>query len=114
MFLNQRAIIQSAVLSATASTLYTAPANTVAKLASVTFSNQSSTAAVAVSVHLVKAGDSPSPANRVVAPYVLAPYEAWTCPHLYHNLNAGDTLQALADTAGVISVYGSASEMSKG
>lgn len=112
MFMNQRASVQDAVLGTAAAVLYTAPANTVARLSSVTFSNQVASA-VQVSVHLVKAGGSPGSQNRVVPPYTLAPNEAWTCPHLNHNLNPGDTLQALADTASAVSVYGSVIEMSK-
>lgn len=112
MFMNQRASVQDAVLGTSASVLYTAPANTVARLSSVTLTNQTASA-VSVSVYLVRAGGSPGMQNRVVAPYVLAPNEAWTCPHLNHNLNPGDTLQALADTASAVSVYGSVIEMSK-
>lgn len=112
MFMNQRASVQDAVLGTSAAVLYTAPGNTVARLSSVTLSNQT-TNAVSVSVYLVKAGSAPGTQNRVVPPYVLAPNEAWTCPHLNHNLNPGDTLQALADTASAVSVYGSVIEMSK-
>lgn len=112
MFMNQRAGIQDVTLGTVAAALYTAPANTVARLSSVTFTNQD-TAARTVSVHLVKAGSAASNANRVVAPYVIAANEAWTCPHLNHNLNPGDALYALADAAGVVSVYGSVIEMSK-
>lgn len=112
MFMNQRAGVQDVLLGAAAAVLYTAPANTVSRLSSFTFTNQDA-GARQVSVHLVKAGSAPSSANRVVAPYVLAPNEAWTCPHLNHNLNPGDSVQALADVAGVVSVYGSVIEMSK-
>lgn len=112
MFMNQRASIQDVVLGTAAAELYVAPPNTVVRLSSVTFTNQD-TVARTVSVHLVKAGSSPTNANRVIAPYVLAPGEAWTCPHLNHNLNPGDSVQALADVAGVVSVYGSVIEMSK-
>lgn len=112
MFMNQRASVQDVLLSVSAQVLYTAPANTVSRLSSVTFTNQDA-AARQVSVHLVKDGSAPSNANRVVAPYVLAPGEAWTCPHLNHNLNPGDSMQALADAASVVSVYGSVIEMSK-
>ena len=112
MFMNQRASIQEVMLGTAAAVIYTAPANTVSRLSSVTFTNQSA-GAVQVSVHLVKAGAAPGNQNRVVAPYTLATNEAWTCPHLSHNLNPGDTLQALADTASAVSVYGSVIEMSK-
>lgn len=112
MFMNQKAGIQGVMLGTAASVLYTSPANTTARLSSVTFTNQD-TVAREVSAHLVKAGDSPANSNRVVAPYVLGPGEAWTCPHLNHNLNPGDSVQALADAAGVVSVYGSVIEMSK-
>ncbi len=112
MFMNQRAAVQGVLLSTAAALLYTAPDNTVARIASTTFTNQTGTAR-SVSVHLVKAGSSPTPANRVVAPYVIAANEAWTCPHLNHNLNPGDTLQALADVADAVSVYASVIEMSK-
>lgn len=113
MFMNQRAGIQDVTLGTVAASLYTAPANTVSRLSSVTFTNQDTAAARTVSVHLVKAGSAASNANRVVAPYVLAANEAWTCPHLNHNLNPGDALYALADADGVVSVYGSVIEMSK-
>lgn len=112
MFMNQRASIQEVMLSTAAAVLYTAPANTTARLSSVTLTNQG-TDARQVSVYLVKVGSTPEAKNRVVAPYVLAPSEAWTCPHLNHNLNPGDTLQALADAADAVSVYGSVIEMSK-
>lgn len=112
MFMNQRASVQNVTLGTAAAALYTAPANTTARLSSVTFTNQDAVART-VSAHLVKVGTSPSNANRVVAPYVLGPGEAWTCPHLNHNLNPGDSLHALADATGVVSVYASVIEMSK-
>ena len=112
MFMNQRPGIQEAMLGTAATVLYTSPANTNARLSSVTFTNQSA-AAVQVSVHLVKAGAALGIPNRVVAPYTLGPNEAWTCPHLNHVMNPGDTLQALSDTASAVSVYGSVIEMSK-
>lgn len=112
MFMNQRASVQDVTLGTAAAALYTAPANTVARLSSVTFTNQGA-AARSVSVYLVKAGGAASNANRVVAPYVIAANEAWTCPHLNHNLNPGDALWALADVAGEVSVYASVIEMSK-
>ena len=112
MFMNQRAGIQDVTLGTTAAPLYTAPENTVSRLSSVTFTNQDA-AARTVSVHIVKFGSSPSISNRVVAPYVIAANEAWTCPHLNHNLNPGDALYARADAGGVVSVYGSVIEMSK-
>lgn len=112
MFMNQRAGIQNVMLGTSASVLYTAPSNTVARLSSVTLTNQTGSAVV-VSVYLVKSGSAPGTNNRVVAPYTLGPNEAWTCPHLNHNLNPGDTLQALADTGSAVSVYGSVIEMSK-
>ena len=112
MFMNQRAGIQSVMLGTSAAVLYTAPANTTARFSSVTLTNQA-TDARKVSVYLVKAGGAPETKNRIVAPYVLAPGEAWTCPHLNHNLNPGDTLQALADAVDAVSVYGSVIEMSK-
>lgn len=112
MFMNQRAAVQERLLGAAVAVLYTAPANTVARLSSVTFTNQTAEAR-AVSVHLVRAGAAAGNQNRVVAPYVIAPNEAWTCPHLNHNLNPGDTLQAMADVADSVSVYGSVIEMSK-
>lgn len=112
MFMNQRAGVQDVLLGDAAAVLYTAPANTVTRLSSFTFTNQDA-AARTVSVHLVKAGSAAGNQNRVIAPYVLAAREAWTCPHLNHNLNPGDSVQALADAAGVVSVYGSVIEMSK-
>ncbi len=112
MFMNQRAGIQDVLLGTSAAALYAAPENTVARISSVTFTNQTATAR-SVSVHLVKAGSAPSTANRVVAPYVIAANEAWTCPHLNHNLNPGDAIHALADAASAVSVYGSVIEMSK-
>lgn len=113
MFMNQRAPIQDWILGTTAIELYKAPANTVARLSSVTFTNQSNSDAVAISVYLVRAGSSMGLQNRVVAPYVLDAEEAWTCPHLNHNLNPGDAIYGLADTSGAVSVYGSVIEMSK-
>ncbi len=112
MFMNQRASVQDVILGTAAASLYAAPANTTARLSSVTFTNQDAVART-VSAYLVKAGSAPGNANRVVAPYVLGPGEAWTCPHLNHNLNPGDALHALADAAGMVSVYGSVIEMSK-
>lgn len=112
MFMNQRASIQNVMLTTAAVSLYEAPDNTTARLSSVTFTNQG-TVPRTVSAYLVKAGSTPTNANRVVAPYVLGVGEAWTCPHLNHNLNPGDAIFALSDAAGVVSVYGSIVEMSK-
>lgn len=112
MFMNQRASIQDVVLGTAVAAFYGPTANTVARLSSITFTNQD-VAARAVSVYLVKGGSSPSNANRVVAQYVLGPGEAWTCPHVNHVLNPGDAIYASADANGVVSVYGSVTEMSK-
>ncbi len=112
MFMNQRAAVQDVLLGTAVSAIYTAPANTVSRLSSITFTNQDAEARQ-VSAYLVKAGSAAGNANRVIAPYVLAPGEAWTCPHLNHNLNPGDQLMAMADAASAVSVYGSVIEMSK-
>lgn len=112
MFMYQKAGIQGVLLGTSAAVLYTAPPNCVARLSSVTFTNQDAAARM-VSVHLVKSGSTPGNNNRIVAPYTLGPGEAWTCPHLNHNLNPGDALHALSDAASLVSVYGSVIEMSK-
>lgn len=112
MFMNQRAAIQNTILTTGGADVYTAPANTVARLSSVTFTNQTGNAA-AVTAHLVPSGGSPGNNNRVVNSYIVGPNESWTCPHLNHNLNPGDKLRVLSDTANAVSVYGSVIEMSR-
>jgi len=112
MFMNQRAAIQNRLLTTSAATAYTAPANTVARLSSVTFTNQGVVAAT-VTAHLVAAGSSAGNNNRVVNGYVIGPGESWTCPHLNHNLNPGDQLMVQSDTSNAVSVYGSVIEMSR-
>src|SRR5690606_25772139 len=112
MFMNQRAAIQSVLLNNTSALVYTSPANTVARLSSVTFTNQSNNA-VTVTVNLVKSGSAAGDENRVINQYVIGPRESWTSPHLNHNLNPGDGMYAHADVQDVVSVYGSVIEMSR-
>lgn len=111
MFMNQKAVVQDVLLDDSPGVLYQAPANTRARFTSVTLCNTDSVAR-AVSIHLVKAGGGPGPENQVVKAYSMAAGESWTCPHLNHVLNAGDSLQAFADAPGVVSVYASVTEMS--
>lgn len=112
MFMNQKPVAQGVLLGVTATSLYTVPANTMARLSSVTFTNQTTTPRK-VSVYLVPEGGAATTSNRVLAPYVIGSEETWTCPHLNHNLSSGAQLMALADAADAVSVYASAVEMSK-
>lgn len=112
MFMNQRPLVQGGTLGNSLAVIYTAPVNTTTRITAASFCNTTDNART-VTVHLVKAGESPVAANMVINQYVVGPRETWTSPHLSQVINAGDTLQAMADAAGEIVPYVSGVEMSR-
>lgn len=112
MFMNQRPLVQGGALGTGVSAIYTVPANTTTRITAASFCNTTDNART-VTVHLVKAGESPSAANMVINQYVVGPRETWTSPHLSQVLSAGDTIQAAADVANALVPYVSGVEMSR-
>lgn len=102
--------VDGSLLTTSAATYYTAPANTVATIAACTLTN-SSGASVSATVYLVPSGGSASGANMVLSARTLTAGESLNVAGaIGQNLPAGGTLQALASSGGAISLVASGYE----
>jgi hypothetical protein len=104
-------IIPGSQLTATAATYYTAPANTKCVVKRLTFTN-TDTVPRAITIHLVPSAGSAADANTITKTKTLYPAETWSCPDAEgHVLEAGGTVQALADSATAVTIIGSGVEI---
>ena len=69
-------LVGGSQLTATAAVYYTAPANTITTISACTLTN-STAGAVTATLHLVPAGDSPTPANMILSARVIAAGESY-------------------------------------
>lgn len=87
----------------TIATLYTAPASTTAIVKNIILSNTGSTSAT-VTVNFVPSGGTAAAANQVLSSYPVNAYDTITID-MAGVLETGDSLQALQDTSGAITVF---------
>lgn len=93
-------------LTATAAVLYTCPVNSIAQIVRAVAYN-TDTVARSVTIHRVPSGDTPATANIIVASYagrIPAGQTLVFAGLAGMVLNPGDTIQALADSAGVVNI----------
>lgn len=105
MTIKAKNLVPSAMLTATAATYYTVAASTKAIVQKLTIAN-TDTVARTVTVYFVPSGGTASATNAIVSAYAVpagftAELSAEACGHV---LEAGDTIQALASTASVLSI----------
>lgn len=91
-------------LAATASILYTAPANAIVGITAASAVNTDSSTRL-FSVYIVRSGGSVTDAELVYDEKALSPQESLPLVELIsHVLNAGDTIRAFADSANLVNV----------
>jgi len=111
MTTSAKKLFSPALLTASAATYYTAPANTHTILKKLTFTN-TDTVARTITVYLVPSAGSASATNTLTSAQTIAPGATYECfEGEGHVLNPGDFLQALASTATVVNIQGSGVEI---
>jgi len=103
--------ITAAQIAATATTYYTAPANTKSIVKKLTFTN-STAGALTFTVYLVPSGGTAGVSNILVSAQAIAAGECAECFQAQGQvLQAGGTIQALASAATSITIQGSVAEV---
>lgn len=107
MAFTPKKLVQGTLLTTSAVTLYTCPANTRVSITKVSVC-ETSGAARTVTIHIVASGDTAAAKNKVTNVKTLDANESTDLNEAKHILEAGDTIQALADanTAVAIQVSG--------
>lgn len=94
-------------LTAAAAAYVTAAAATTVIIKNVTFTN-TDVAARTITVHRVPSGGSATTGNRIISAYSLSAGQAYVAPECANLvLDPGETLQALASSAGVVNIAAS-------
>lgn len=104
-------LVSGSQLTATVATYYTAPTNTKTLIKKLTFTNNDATART-VTVYLVTSGGTAGVTNILTKAASIAAgatYEAFEAEG--HILAAGETLQALADSAAQVTIQASGVEI---
>lgn len=99
MAININKRLAQAALTTSAAVIYTAPSNSQAVMADAAFTNTTS-GALKVTLHIVPSGASAATANKLLSS-VSVPANTtlqWTG---FQVVNGGDSIQALADAAGI-------------
>lgn len=100
-------IIAGSQLTASVATYYTCKANTKCTIKNLSFSNTTDTART-VTVNLVASGGSATASNQLVTTHTIPAYSEWPCGIASgHVLEAGGTIQAVADSASAVTIIGS-------
>jgi len=95
------------LLTASAATYYTSPANTKTTISAMTLTNTSAGART-VTVYLVTSGGSAGPANAVLVTKTIDEYASYNVKEaIGHTLEAGGFIQALADSGAAVSIVAS-------
>jgi len=103
--------ITSAQVAATATTYYTAPANTRSIIKKLTFTN-STAGALTVTVYLVPLGGTAGVTNILISARSVGAGETYECfEAMGQVLQAGGFIQALASSATSITIQGSVAEV---
>lgn len=98
-------IIPATQLPNAVAVLYTSPLATTTRLEKVTYQNTSG-AAHTVTLYLVPTGASPGTANVITNTQAVGAKQTLNDVNVPgHYLNAGDSIQAFADTAAVVNIF---------
>lgn len=100
-----------AQLTTSAFSYYLVPGNTRTTIKKLTFSNSTSAARL-VTVYLVPSGGTAGVTNMLCITKTVGAYDTWDCDKASgHTLEAGSTLQCLADAATAITIHASGIEV---
>jgi hypothetical protein len=104
MALTSKCLCEGTQLGTAASTLYTAPANTIATLKKVTLTNTSA-GALTYTLYAVPTGGTAGPSNTIASARNIAAGQTVEVYDLCnHVLNTGDSVQGLASGATAVSI----------
>lgn len=110
MAVNIRELIPAIQVAATATT-YATSSNCVTRFDSFTLTNND-TVVQTVTVHVIPSGGTASAVNKIINAKSLAPGECYTCPEMVGKaIKAGAFVQALASTAGKVTLHASGIEV---
>jgi len=105
-------VIQSAQLTTSAATYYTAPSGTTSTINNLSLSNTSASPVV-VTLYRVPSGGTAGAGNTIMPAFSLAASQTYVPPQAIGlHLSQGMTLQALAATGAVVTIAGGAYETS--
>jgi hypothetical protein len=100
-------LFDPALLTASAVTYYTSPANTKTKITKLTITNVTS-GALTATIYLIASGGSASDTNTISKTVPIAAYATYEAFEVEgHVLNAGDFIQAFGSSATSLSIQGS-------
>lgn len=103
-------LIDPTQLAGTVATIYTCPSGNVAGISQAYIHNPNSIT-YKVTIHLVPSGDSADPTNKIWNLEPIGPNESLPIDPLINAvLEAGDTIQAFADTASKVNIFASGFE----
>lgn len=99
-------LIEGVILTTSASSVYTSPGNTKTLIKNISIANYGAVAAKAT-VYLVPIAGTAGNANTLVS-QIIAPGKTFTVPpSVNHIMEAGDTIQAMSDTATTLNIMAS-------
>lgn len=105
-----KTLVAGSQIAATATTYYTAPANTKAIIHNMTLTNTTANA-VTVTVHIIDTGATETASNMTISARVIAPGECYKCPEVIgKTISATGTIRALAGSATSITIQSSGVE----
>jgi hypothetical protein len=111
MAVTQVVLVQAKQVENSQTTQYTAAATTKAIIDKFTVTNNSA-ANVKFSCNLVEISDTPADRNLIVNEREITPEETYNCPELIgHDLDPGDFISTLADTASALTMRVSGREI---
>ena len=97
-------LVAGSQLAATATTYYTAPANTKAIIQNMTLCNTTANA-VTATVHVISTGATETASNMIISARVIAAGETYNCPEAVGKvILATGTIRALAGSATSITI----------
>ena len=100
-------LISGSQLTTSVATYYTVPANTKAVIRNLSISNTTATAQTAT-LYLVPSGGTAGATNQLVTTHTVPAHSEWQCSIASgHVLEAGGTIQGLADAATALTIMGS-------
>ena len=99
-----KTLVAGSQLAATATTYYTAPANTKAVITNMTLTNTTA-GAITATVHVIDTGATETASNMCISAKAIAAGETYKCPEVIgKTISATGTIRALAGSATSISI----------
>ncbi len=106
-----KTLVVGSQIAATATTYYTAPANTKAVITNMTLTNTTANA-ITATVHVIDSGATETASNMDISARTLAPGETYKCPEVIgKTISATGTIRALASSATSITLKASGYEV---